>query len=714
MGVRRAAVALMAVIWVASRGVAATWVVSVGVEAYGDSSINKLLYAAADATAFAHAFRATGIGDDHIQLLVSDAASSAQPTRANVLTALDRLRTRTAADDLVVFFFAGHGVDDKGQQYLLVSDTRRAMLEATSLPLSVLKPALEQLPASEVVLFVDACRNDPDAARADSDAKLTDGLARGLQGTGTRSQGAPRRFSALLACGVGERAWADPTSGHGVFTARLLDGIRQTAGADGTVKLRRLADAVRAQVTHWAARAGKRQTPTLTGPPEADPVLLVRPPEPLVSIEAANRPLAEVVAEVAQRAGLQIVLGPGADGRLRVTGCLRDQPVTVALRALTAVYGMTVEPHGEVLVLSRGTGAPVPAGDDEPPLPLPTGGELIVAPRGGHCRSIGDAVAKAPRGGVVRVRPGIYQESVTVTRPVKLIGDGPRDNIVLVSTNGPCLALRGDPVSVTGLTLLHQGLPGTADQSVVTVAEGEATLTECDLTGGSPAGAAVRGAEARLTLDRCTVRGAEVGVLADQGAQVSLQGCLCSANGVGARAARKARLSATASRFTDTDLAGLELVDAAEATVDGCGFSSSYQYGACIRDASALTMSNCQFADLPVGVFGMGEVSAILRGCRFEGMLAEGVFLVHGATVALEDCLFRSMPMGLVFDHEPAKPVVLRRCRVLGYRNHALVVRGRAVVELEQCEFRSAADGAAGAQDVKVEGDGRVVQRGAP
>lgn len=60
--------------------------------------------------------------------------------------------------------------------------------------------------------------------------------------------------------------------------------------------------------------------------------------------------------------------------------------------------------------------------------------EAVVSPgSGGRFRTIGQALRKVRPGGRIRVRPGTYQESLVIDKPVDIVGEGPRQNIVIES-----------------------------------------------------------------------------------------------------------------------------------------------------------------------------------------------------------------------------------------------------------------------------------------
>jgi formylglycine-generating enzyme required for sulfatase activity len=349
-----------------------TYVVAAGVEKYEDERISSVRFAVADAKAVAGSLRASGINPKFVTVLASDETDAGRrPTRIGLVTALENVKERAKPEDKLIFFFAGHGVQEGDQQYLLTCDTRRSLVRDTALPMSLINAALEGLQASEVLFLVDACRNEPNAGRAEADAKLSEAFARGLMPhTLHVPTGKPSVLATLLACDVGQRAWEDPASGHGVFTTFLLRGMAGTAASpDGQVRLSGLASYLEKEVSAWAERQGKAQSPRLFNPSGSDMVVTVPPPEPVVSVSFANQTLAAVMQLLAEQYNAQIVLGEGADPTARVTGTLDDQPLSRVLRILVNVAHLKVRRDGRVYIIEGAGASTAPVAPESPVAP---------------------------------------------------------------------------------------------------------------------------------------------------------------------------------------------------------------------------------------------------------------------------------------------------------------------------------------------------------
>jgi WD40 repeat protein len=99
-----------------------------------------------------------------------------EATRAEILKGLREIRKGARPGDLVVVFFACHGVAEKGGFFLLSADADPADIAKTALPGSALREALKDMPC-QVLLIFDACQSGAALAKF---TPATDELGRSL------------------------------------------------------------------------------------------------------------------------------------------------------------------------------------------------------------------------------------------------------------------------------------------------------------------------------------------------------------------------------------------------------------------------------------------------------------------------------------------------------------------------------------------------------
>ncbi len=98
------------------------------------------------------------------------------------------------------------------------------------------------------------------------------------------------------------------------------------------------------------------------------------------------------------------------------------------------------------------------------------------------CSSISDGIDKVVDGGRVIVSPGIYRESIILSKRVEIVGNGPVQKIVVESREGPAVTVQTSEACLTNLTLMCGRSMKVSP--VVLNGCGSLNLDFCDIIGG--------------------------------------------------------------------------------------------------------------------------------------------------------------------------------------------------------------------------------------
>jgi hypothetical protein len=212
-------------------GSAKRFALVVGVDKYADTQITTLGGASRDARSLANALVTyAGFPADQVILLASDQPSERLPTRGNILRRFSNLAGAVPADGLLLFAFAGHGMERNGQAFLLPSDAQASddvsLLEQTAINVSNVKDWVKRTGVRQVLLILDACRNDP-SGRANADNPLTETYKRGFDFDVRNRE--VEAFATIYATAVGRRAFEYKEKKQGYFTWMLVEGLRGDA-----------------------------------------------------------------------------------------------------------------------------------------------------------------------------------------------------------------------------------------------------------------------------------------------------------------------------------------------------------------------------------------------------------------------------------------------------------------------------------------------------
>ncbi|NEO97174.1 MAG: hypothetical protein F6K58_00330 [Symploca sp. SIO2E9] len=164
----------------------------------------------------------------------------------------NKQRTLLKPQDNLWFFFAGHGKIYADEDYLMLEDSDPQDVEHTALSVDYVTKRLRRSGADNVVLLLDACRNEESRSRGE--------LGIGKQ----RHQGVITFYS----CHPHQQSWEIKELGHGIFTHVLLEGLHQQKEAN-CATVERLDQYLRYYVPQLNHRYGK---------PVQNPYLKAEPP----------------------------------------------------------------------------------------------------------------------------------------------------------------------------------------------------------------------------------------------------------------------------------------------------------------------------------------------------------------------------------------------------------------------------------------------------
>jgi hypothetical protein len=230
--------------------------VIVGVSSYQDS-LSNLPNTRNDAERLARILiERCQFDPDRVYLLIGNSGKGEEftPTKPNILDKIEYLVKNAGENEIILFFFAGHGAEVSGSPYLVTADTRLNVLDQTAIDVAQLNARLEESKARFVIRIFDACRNNFGPGRA-----ILRGMTPDLQAALLKKVNGWATFSA---CSSDQYAHEDTDSEHGVFSRYLCEGLEGKAvDRSGNVTLEGLVAYVKGAVEAWCDQRAKEQQP---------------------------------------------------------------------------------------------------------------------------------------------------------------------------------------------------------------------------------------------------------------------------------------------------------------------------------------------------------------------------------------------------------------------------------------------------------------------
>jgi len=244
---------------------AKNWAIAVGINRY--DNLQSLNYAKRDAECMGNFFQQEA-SFERVFLFTEDSPAipttppiSTQPTYGKLRRFLRKQFEKPLLEpgDNLWFFFSGHGQISDNRDYLLLSDTDPGDVNYTALPVNYVTERLRQSGADNVILVLDACRNQGSKAG---------------EGIGKEQQ---KGMVTIYSCSPQEKAYEIESLQQGSFTYCLLEALR-VQGEGNCATVERLDQYLRHRVPEINRQYQKpQQTPYAIAEPVSKHHLILLP-----------------------------------------------------------------------------------------------------------------------------------------------------------------------------------------------------------------------------------------------------------------------------------------------------------------------------------------------------------------------------------------------------------------------------------------------------
>lgn len=208
---------------------AKNWAISIGINQY--RFFQPLRYANRDAELMRNFFQGK-VGCQKVYFFSDDSpdidGNPTRPLRTDLLVLFDHMFERpflrSEAGDSFWFFFSGHGIRYQGIDYLMPMDGHPDRIPETGIQVGYITERLRRCGAENIVLILDACRNDEEGAKG--------GKGIGQQTAFIANQ---TGIISIFSCSPGNQSYEVESLQQGAFTYALLEALG-TQGQCSTVE----------------------------------------------------------------------------------------------------------------------------------------------------------------------------------------------------------------------------------------------------------------------------------------------------------------------------------------------------------------------------------------------------------------------------------------------------------------------------------------------
>jgi uncharacterized caspase-like protein len=181
-----------------------------------------------------------GIPDDHIAVLVDEAA-----TKNNIINTMDKIFAKASPDDMLIFFFTGHGSEGAFCPSDMTDDYNSMLFH------NEIKNIFKKYPARYKICMADAC--------------FSGSIYQGSPSSPATSEGSSETsVIIMMSSSPDETSQENPKMRQGAFAYYLIKGLKGSAdrNQDNIITLEELFPYVKANVLNFT---NNQQTPVIEG-----------------------------------------------------------------------------------------------------------------------------------------------------------------------------------------------------------------------------------------------------------------------------------------------------------------------------------------------------------------------------------------------------------------------------------------------------------------
>jgi len=290
---------------------------------------------------------------------------------------------------------------------------------------------------------------------------------------------------------------------------------------------------------------------------------------------------------------------------------------------------------------------------------------LVVASDGsGDFRTLREALAAAPEGAEIVLRPGIYSGSVLLDKNVRISGGSTLSEVIFDGGDGPAIVVSTDTPSVRRITVRGRGGPAGKPSPAVEIAGGAPVFEDCDFGSGSPMEIVRVHGPANPTFRNCLFRdGQAAGVLVEDGAKGVFDNCSFLGCSMGAAVLSGADPVFRNCRFRGSAIYGILVYEKGRGRFEKCDFFENVHFGAAINEGGNAVFVDCRIHDNKgrglslqrggLGTFERCEFAAndlagvdigseshpVFKSCTIKDNREAGVAASAGASGTFDDCI---------------------------------------------------------------------------
>ncbi len=318
------------------------------------------------------------------------------------------------------------------------------------------------------------------------------------------------------------------------------------------------------------------------------------------------------------------------------------------------------------------------------------GNPLIVAKRGGTYDTVSEAIKHARPHDTIQIQPGLYEEGLVIDKPLKINGDGPREQIVIQSRDAPIISVQADEIQVSNLTL--RGLRSQAEDqktlSAVDISGSQFVLDQCDVTSEYDVSIAIRSSAVQTLIHYCEVHnGTGSGILVDEGAQGTIAGCDIHHHGrPNIVLAPKSAPTLRECHIHHGSGHGILVTQQSTGLIDGCTIHENTKAGIRITGGAPSIQKCTIFDGKEQGISAYEGTQGRIVDCEIYGNAQAGIEILTGSHPTVQQCKIRDGNAEGILVRKSGRGVI-EDCHIFSNALAGVMIKGEAAPTIRKCQI---------------------------
>lgn len=323
------------------------------------------------------------------------------------------------------------------------------------------------------------------------------------------------------------------------------------------------------------------------------------------------------------------------------------------------------------------------------PQPVKGPHTVTVAKTGGDYASINEAIQAVAANTRIWVRPGTYHEGILIDKPLEIVGDGPRERIIIECSHTNCIRMEADSATVRHLTI--RGRAGIIGMRYFTVdiPRGQLHLIDCDITSDSSACVGIHNVGANPIIQQCVIHdGTQGGVFIYDNGQGVIENCDIIGNALaGIRIAQAGNPAIRNCQVLDSTGTGVSIYESGEGIIEDCDIFGNAGAGIEIRDWGKPIIRNCKVHDSEqsgIEVYGYGQ--GVIEDCEIFGNTNAGIAIREEGNPIIRSCkVYNGKTCGLLV-YQSGQGAI-EHCDIFSNTYSAIEIRDEGHPNIQQCQM---------------------------